>query len=293
VSFSVRRHVLPTAPLDCVGSVAASVRHSGQETEYDLCRMLVARLVVVVDAAASVKETVGALREARHGDGPVLADAGVVKGLLQVLPAEFASLNDLDIQAQGDEREAVVELVDHDVPDEPFAQFWTHFWDSLPCSYTERVGRLRREVMATGDFYSDRQWHSTGMYSEVMRPAGVDNDLVIPLPAPVGIARRLIFFRSPGQAFTDGERAAAILLQPHISEALRLHARLMAARPLTARQLELLQLVAAGHDNNAIARRLCLSRGTVRKHLENAFTRLGVSSRTAAVAHTFPDTTWI
>jgi hypothetical protein len=79
------------------------------------------------------------------------------------------------------------------------------------------------------------------MYSEVLRPAGLDKDLVIPLPAPVGIARRLIFFRSPGKPFSDGECAAAILLQPHISEALRLHARLMAARLLTARQLELLR----------------------------------------------------
>ena len=232
----------------------------------------------------------GALREARHGDGSVLADPGVVKELLQVLPAEFASLNDLDIGAQ---RDAIVELVDNDLPDEPFAQFWDHFWDSLPCSYTERIGRLRSEVMSTGDFYSDRQWHSTGMYTECMRPAGVDKELIIPLPAPIGIARRLIFFRSPGRPFSDAECATAVLLQPHIFEALRLHARLTAARLLTARQLELLQLVAIGHDNNAIARRLCLSRGTVRKHLENAFIRLGVSSRTAAVAHAFPDTTWI
>jgi DNA-binding CsgD family transcriptional regulator len=236
-----------------------------------------------------VTKTVGALRQARHGDGPVLADPGVVEELLQVLPAEFATLNDLDIRAQ---RDTTVELVDHGVPDKPFGQFWTHFWDSLPCSYTERVSHLRREVMSISDFYSDRQWHSTGMYTEVMRPAGVDHELIIPLPAPVGISRRLIFLRSPGQAFTDGERAAAVLLQPHISEALRLHARLTAARLLTARQLELLQLVAAGHDNNAIARQLSLSRLTVRKHLENCFTRLGVRSRTAAVAHAFPDTTW-
>jgi DNA-binding CsgD family transcriptional regulator len=279
----------PWRPLNQIGSIAASVRHPRQETPYDLCHMLVARLVVVVNIAASVGKTVGALREARRGDGPVLADPGVVMELLQVLPAEFASLNDLDIRAQ---REATVELVNQDLAEEPFGQFWAHFWDSLTCSYTERFGRLRSEVMATGDFYSQRQWHSTGMYTECMRPAGFDQELIIPLPAPVGIARRLIFFRSPGQPFTDGDCAAAVLLQPHISEALRLHARLMAARLLTARQLEVLQLVAAGYDNNAIARRLCLSRGTIRKHLENAFIRLGVSSRTAAVARTFPDTTW-
>jgi DNA-binding CsgD family transcriptional regulator len=285
-----RWHVLLTAPLDRIGSVAASVQHPSLETPSDLCHMLGAGLVVMVDTAASVMEAVGALREARRRDGPVLADPGVVKELLQVLPAEFASLNDLDIRAQ---QCAAVELVDQDVPEGPFGQFWDHFWDALPCSYIERIGRLRSEVMATGDFYSDRQWHSTGMYTEVMHPAGFDQDLIIPLPGSVGIARRLIFLRSPGGAFTDGERAAAILLQPHISEARRLHARLAAARLLTPRQLELLHLVAAGQDNNTIARRLCLSRGTVRNHLENIFTRLAVSSRTEAVARTFPDTTWI
>ncbi|WP_405524663.1 LuxR C-terminal-related transcriptional regulator [Streptomyces canus] len=38
-----------------------------------------------------------------------------------------------------------------------------------------------------------------------------------------------------------------------------------------------------------IAGQLVVSAGTVRKHLENAFGRLGVSSRTAAVARVFPE----
>ena len=148
--------------------------------------------------------------------------------------------------------------------------------------------------MVTRDFYSDREWHSTGMYTEVLRPAGVEQELVMPLPAPPGIARRLVFFRAPGSgAFTNDERDAAVLLQPHICDALRHQARLAAATLLTARQRELLQLVAAGHDNTSIARRLVLSRGTVRNHLENAYARLGVTSRTAAVVRAFPDTTWV
>jgi len=62
---------------------------------------------------------------------------------------------------------------------------------------------------------------------------------------------------------------------------------------LTRRELEVLRLVAAGHDNIAIARQLGLSPGTVRKHLENAFARLDVSTRTAAVAKVCPDATWL
>jgi DNA-binding NarL/FixJ family response regulator len=58
---------------------------------------------------------------------------------------------------------------------------------------------------------------------------------------------------------------------------------------LTPRQKELLRLVAAGHTNTQIARRLGISEGTVRTHLENIYERLGVSSRTAAVTRAFPD----
>jgi DNA-binding NarL/FixJ family response regulator len=83
-----------------------------------------------------------------------------------------------------------------------------------------------------------------------------------------------------------------VLLQPHIAEALRMQGRRAARQPLTGRQCELLALVAAGHDNIAIACQLRLSPATVRKHLENAFTRLEVSSRTAAVAKICPDATW-
>ena len=244
-----------------------------------------------MDAAAGVIEAVGALREAPRADQPVLAGPAMVKALLDVIPAEYATLNDLD--TPGQRAIDIVELVDQAFPAEPFGQFWDHFWDALNCSYTERIPRLRTEVMWTGDFYSDRQWHSTGMYTEILRRTGVERELLIPLPAPPGIARRLVFFRGPGTPFTDDERDAASLLQPHVDRALRRQARLSAAQLLTQRQATILQLVAAGHDNAAIARRLGLSRGTVRKHLENIYARLGVSSRTAAIAQAFPDTTWV
>ena len=245
-----------------------------------------------MDTQARVLQAAGALREAERGDQHVLADAAVAKALLDVIPAEAATLSELDIIGQRSVAGGV-ELIDEDYPEEPLRQFWRHFWSTLTCCYTEQMPQLRTEVMGTWDFYSDRQWHSTGMYTEVLRPVGVEKELLIPLPAPPGIARRLVFFRGPGTPFTDDERGAAILLQPHISRALRHQGRHRAARSLTERQTEILRLVAAGYDNAAIARRLGLSRGTVRKHLENSYASLEVSSRTAAVARAFPDTTWL
>jgi DNA-binding NarL/FixJ family response regulator len=56
---------------------------------------------------------------------------------------------------------------------------------------------------------------------------------------------------------------------------------------LTARELEVLRLVAAGSTNREIASRLYLSEHTVARHLQNIFVKIGVSSRTAAGAYAF------
>ena len=49
------------------------------------------------------------------------------------------------------------------------------------------------------------------------------------------------------------------------------------------------RLVAAGATNAQIARRLGISEGTVRTHMEIIFARLQVSSRAAAITRAFPD----
>jgi DNA-binding CsgD family transcriptional regulator len=54
--------------------------------------------------------------------------------------------------------------------------------------------------------------------------------------------------------------------------------------PISEREREVLELVAAGLSNQDIARRLVITRGTVKKHLEHIYTRLDVHSRTAALA---------
>jgi DNA-binding NarL/FixJ family response regulator len=56
---------------------------------------------------------------------------------------------------------------------------------------------------------------------------------------------------------------------------------------LTAREVEVLRLVAAGRPNQEIARLLYLSEKTVARHLSNIFTKLHVASRTAAAAYAF------
>jgi DNA-binding NarL/FixJ family response regulator len=53
-------------------------------------------------------------------------------------------------------------------------------------------------------------------------------------------------------------------------------------QPLTPRELEVLELLAVGRTNQEIARAFGVSRGTVKRHVENLIAKLGVSDRTQA-----------
>jgi DNA-binding CsgD family transcriptional regulator len=57
---------------------------------------------------------------------------------------------------------------------------------------------------------------------------------------------------------------------------------------LTLREIDVLKLVAQGMTNREVAGPLCLAVTTVRRHLENIFAKIGVRTRTAAVAKAFP-----
>ena len=56
------------------------------------------------------------------------------------------------------------------------------------------------------------------------------------------------------------------------------------AEPLTAREVEILRLVAAGMRNQEIADHLFISLSTVKRHIANAYGKLSVSHRTEAIA---------
>ena len=56
---------------------------------------------------------------------------------------------------------------------------------------------------------------------------------------------------------------------------------------LTAREAEVLALVATGKSNRAIAEELVISDKTVARHISNIFVKLDISSRSAATAYAY------
>jgi LuxR family maltose regulon positive regulatory protein len=64
--------------------------------------------------------------------------------------------------------------------------------------------------------------------------------------------------------------------QPSVNQAL--------VEPLSARELDVMRLIVAGHSNQAIAGKLFLSKGTVKVHIKHIYAKLEVNSRTQAVA---------
>lgn len=54
---------------------------------------------------------------------------------------------------------------------------------------------------------------------------------------------------------------------------------------LSARELEVMSLIAGGHTNGEIAAHLFLAEKTVKNHVRRIYSKLGVDSRSAAIAH--------
>ncbi len=91
---------------------------------------------------------------------------------------------------------------------------------------------------------------------------------------------------APREELFRGVRAAARgepVLAPSVTARLMQRASAPAGNVLSAREIEVLELVARGHSNRELARELHLSEATVKTHLIHVFDKLGVDDRTAAV----------
>jgi DNA-binding NarL/FixJ family response regulator len=137
--------------------------------------------------------------------------------------------------------------------------------------YAEALGQLRKAWSA---------WHAMDvpyeaarvrvLIGQACRGLGDDEGSQLELEAALAVFREL-------GAQPDVERVTALSGTGARRE----------ANGLTAREVEVLRLVATGLTNRQIAEQLVLSEKTVARHVSNIFGRLGISSRSAATAYAY------
>ncbi|MGH2456856.1 MAG: helix-turn-helix transcriptional regulator [Candidatus Limnocylindria bacterium] len=173
------------------------------------------------------------------------------------------------------------------------------YWAAGPCPISDH--RVRTHDLAAvrmSDIISPRRYHELPIFREYFGPAGVDSILDVGLTVASQRFRSFVFFRRRGaRDFSDRDRAVLDVLRPHFSvleerpvRRLRLSGAMRSLDPgqatvaggLTAREREIVQLVAEGKTNAQIAAQLWVAPSTVKKHLEHVYEKLGVGRRTAA-----------
>jgi DNA-binding NarL/FixJ family response regulator len=110
------------------------------------------------------------------------------------------------------------------------------------------------------------------------------------LPAIEAGATGYLLKDAPRAELLRAVQAAAAgqsVLSPAVATRLVTRVRTPEEDPLSHRELEVLELVAAGTTNREAAAKLFISEATVKTHLLNIYTKLGVSDRAAAVAEAF------
>ncbi len=121
----------------------------------------------------------------------------------------------------------------------------------------------------------------------VLTTFDMDSDV---LPAIEAGATGYLLKDAPRDELLRAVRSAAAgeaVLSPTVAARLLDQVRQPAKETVSQRELEVLQLVAAGATNREVAERLFVSEATVKTHLLHIYTKLGVNDRAAAVGAAF------
>jgi len=144
-----------------------------------------------------------------------------------------------------------------------------------------------RRTLRWSDLLSRHEWHALDLYWEVCRPLDGEYELDLWLATRDGVAGGF-GFDSFKRDFSERDKLVLDTLRPHLLQlvcnaaARRRESRSLAV--LTPREREILLWVARGKSNREIAAVLYLAPGTIRKHLDNVYDKLGVRNRAGAVA---------
>jgi DNA-binding CsgD family transcriptional regulator len=151
-----------------------------------------------------------------------------------------------------------------------------------------RAGTLRPgKPAAWSDVNTLRELRRNPLYADFFAPRGTRDQLL----CLVRLNRReghLLAFNRTRRGWTGRDRAVVELISAHLGRALTRRETLDVAADrlaaLTPREREVVGELSRGASDRDIARSLGVRERTVHKHLEQAYRKLGVNSRTQAAA---------
>jgi len=229
-----------------------------------------------------VEQVVAFVHDAAERESRLPFPPELVRRLGELVPAaEIVTYCELDWERRRVSYEAdqLVWVRDPDVGD----AYWELKHQHAVCEYFARTGDFRPRRMS--DLLPPREWRSRELYNVVFRPYQYELELRIP-SSRAGYTRTFLF-HAQKRDFGERDRLVLELLRPHLERVVDRFGRRATPEadvPLTRREREILEWVERGKMNVEIAEILWLSPSTVRKHLENVYGKLGVHTRTAAVA---------
>ncbi len=212
---------------------------------------------------------------------------GLLNAVREAVPSDWVALNEVPADAPG-----AVALIEPTTSESLYLVFARLATTNPIAAHFLRTGD--GQAARISDFITRRELHRLELYRQVYEPMGVEYQIAFTLSS--GVNRILGVALSRGQRdFTARERDLLNLARPYLIQAYRnaltvrtertytqIPVAALCALGLTTRQAEVLRLIATGHTGPQAAVQLGISPRTAQKHLELAYRRLGVSSRSEA-----------
>ncbi|HZO36597.1 MAG TPA: helix-turn-helix transcriptional regulator [Solirubrobacteraceae bacterium] len=219
----------------------------------------------------------------------------LLRSLMRVVPSDWASLNDL-----GPDPDDIAVLVIPEPPPDLIDLYAAHRDENPIAAYIARThdGRATR----FSDHVTTAELEATPLYQLVYRPMRAHHQIAFTLASSSDRMLAIALSRADPD-YTDDERDVLNRTRPLLISAFRaaiehtslrrslaqlgdiaVFAGVLEAAGLTAREAQVVCLVAFGSSNRDVAGELGVSNRTVGKHLEHAFRKLEVRTRSEAAA---------
>jgi DNA-binding CsgD family transcriptional regulator len=199
-----------------------------------------------------------------------------------------SDLTTLSVCNLDDGRRSVVSDVPGAISAREVATFDRHFAEHpLVREHGRNPRAITRRIT---DLVPDAEFRRTPLYGDYYQAIGIDHVMAVPIHVDERLLVSFVFNRRD-RGFTDAERDSLELIRPHLGHLYRLCVAPgrsgwapAAAWQLTPREQDVLRWLSAGKTDRDIGAILEISPRTVHKHLQRIYEKLGVETRTAAVA---------